>query len=303
MLLESKAYIIAGNMEVIEMSKWYIILTVGLILGYAGGAVVGPDKLLKSDSQAKEKAAVAGAVAEFNLAAPDTSAHEAELNELRDRLKAKELEISELNAALDNSRLEIAQRVAELDKKKTSESEKKPDEKSWSERQKERQEQWKKDHPEEYAEMQKRRTEFQEKMEGAIAEKSSFLVNLDTSGMSEEELKGHEELLGRIAEGWEVMNNIQKGKFPTREEMGAMHENYEAIRDLYAKERDYVLRETGKDLGYDEKGSAEFSKHMQEIFENTSATLPRGSMFGGGRGHSSRGSSQPQEAKPDAVAK
>ncbi len=298
MLSESHAYIIDKHREIVEMKKWYIILTVGLVLGYAGGAVVGPRTFSKIDVE-EERAPVIGALAEVDPIEAAPVVDDTELKELRDQLAGKDVEIASLSAALDDSRLEVSQRVAEIDK--LGKIQAKPEAKSWEDRRKEREErleQWKTDNPEEYAEMEKRKTDFQDKVEGAIAEKSAFLVNLDTSGMSEEELTGHNELLGRIADGWEVMNNMKKGKFPSREDMGSMRENFEAIRDLYGKERDFVLRQTGKDLGYDEKGSADFSKHMQEVFEQTSASMPRG-MWGGGGGRSHGGRST--QAKPAAV--
>jgi hypothetical protein len=68
--------------------------------------------------------------------------------------------------------------------------------------------------------------------------------------------------------------------------MEAMHENQRIIRDLYNQERDYVLRQVGTDLGYDEKEAQSFSTYIQDVFDKTSPSLPR-SAFGGGRDHSS----------------
>ena len=277
------------------MNKLYIVLAVGLILGYAGGAVIGPRQLLNSEGSDSEAVEAAGE--EVATPLQEQEAPDARVGELQKLLDAKMLEIGELNAALDNARIEIARNVAELANAKSGQVEEEGEQKSWAERRKERQDQWKKDNPEEYAAMQKRREEFQGKMEGAIADKSAYLVNLDTSDMTDKEKESHEELLGRIAEAWEVMNGMQEGKWPTGEQLGGMRENYEAIRDLYAQERDYALRQVGKDIGYDKKQSAEFSTSMQEVFEKTSPTMPRG-MFGS-RGRSSRS----REPKSDAVAK
>ncbi len=280
------------------MNKLYIVLAVGLILGYAGGAVVGPRQLLNSEGSDSDAVEAAGEDVAVATLLQEQEAPDAGDSELQKLLDAKMLEINELNAALDNARLEIARNVAELANLNSAKAEPEGEQKSWAERRKERQEQWKKDNPEEYEAMQKRREEFQGKMEGVIADKSAYLVNLDTSDMTDKEKESHEELLGRIAEAWEVMNGMQEGKWPSGEQMSGMRENYEAIKDLYAQERDYALRQVGKDLGYSATDSAEFSTSMQNVFENTSPSLPRG-MFGS-RGRSSRGRSS-EKPKVDAV--
>ncbi len=272
------------------MKNLSIVLFLGLLMGYGFGSVFNPfNEEKKEGPAARELPDFPDAV---EVAVPVDAEKLAAAEKERDEALA---ELAELKAALDEARAEVAGAVAARDKVE-EEPERTPEQRrqDWQQRMKERQEKWKEENPEEYEAHQKRMQELRERMDGAVAEKSAFLVNLDTTEMSEEEKKDHEELLGRVAEAWELMNGMQEGKWPSREQWGEIGENMSRIRELYAKERTYVLKQVGRDMGYDDEKAAEFSVYMQDIFDKTSPNLPRGAWgsWGGRRRGGSRGGSQ-----------
>lgn len=274
--------------------KWYIFILAGLIVGYGFGSVLSPSDIAgRSDENVEdvEEVALANSVVAEDAEAAK-ALHEAELAKAKAMSDAQTAEIAGLNTALDNARSEISRHVAELDKLRAGGSRAQAARtrgtgESW----KEREERMKKENPEEFAEREKQRDEFKKKLDGVVAEKSTFLLNIDTADMSEQEKKDHEELQARIAESWETMNKMQEGEFPKGEDWGKMRENYTAIQDLYGKERDYVLKQVGKDLGYDKKESADFSTYIKDVFEKTSPNPPRGMFSGFGRGRRGGGRS------------
>ena len=282
------------------MKKLSIVAMLALILGYGFGSVLSPFSQDDASNEKTDKPVLdfPDAVEVQVPVGAENVEKIAKLEQERDKAVA---ELNEMKTALDNARAEIASQVAEMEKLKSgsgSEGQRPRSQQDWSQRWKERQEQLKKENPEEYEAHQKQIKEFQDRMDGAVAEKSAFLVNLDTSDMTEQEKKDHEELLGRVAEAWELMNNMQQGKFPSGEQWGAIGDNMTAIRDLYRKERDYVLRKVGKDLGYDDVKAAEFSTQMQDIFEKTSPTLPIMGMGHRGGRHRPGGERTGSNAQP-----
>jgi len=174
-------------------------------------------------------------------------------------------------------RQQLAARVAELDQiaaeKEAAEKEREERRQSWRDREARQQE----EDPEAYEARQKQRETFRQQMTQSVTDKTQFLKQLDVSRMTDAELGSHNELLQRIEETWAVIDAMQQGgTFPDREARGKLRENFVALNDLYATERDYVLREVGAGLGYDEKESADFSAYMKEIFELTSPRPPQG---------------------------
>lgn len=276
------------------MNKSYIVIVVALLIGYASGSVIEKRRLaatleesaMIADSKPskEESKEIPPATAEGPVAVSSPVQVKTESDE-------SWMRVNELTAELDNARAEISRheaKIAELEGQLAGVNQPKERKRdSWSERV----ERMKQENPERYEAIQKARKDFQDRMEGAIADKSAFLVNIDTSTMSEEDLENHQELLARIAEGWDMMKQVQSDGISGRDQMEAMRDNYSAIRKLYAKERDIVLRQVGESMGYDKEGASDFSTYMQEVFEKTS---PRMS-FGGMRGASGR-SSRSEEA-------
>lgn len=268
------------------MKKWWLVLA-GLLFGYAFGAVLSPGRIWQEVPLPAEYGPAP--VVTKQVAAVPEDPHSLPAIPAKTVVSAaggtvNGDDLKELSAALDKAQRDNARYMAQIDtltKENADLKKPEPRRESWAEREARR----KIEDPEGYAERQNQRKEFQDKMERVIADKSAFLVNLDTADMTEKEKTSHNELLSRIAETWDTINAIQTNGAPTRDQMEAMHENQMIIRDLYNQERDYVLRQVGTDLGYDEQEAQAFSTYMKDVFDKTSPSMPR-SAWGGGRDHS-----------------
>ncbi len=189
--------------------------------------------------------------------APASDALQAELAKLRRELEEKEAALAEARRRPDgrSSRTNFWQRMENL--KETD--------------------------PERYAEMQKRREEFQTHVQDRFADQSSFLLNLDASTMSAESAKNHEQLIALLAENWDLFNKMQD---PNTEDRRALVERMREIRgsmdDMLRIEREMVLQNYGAHMGCSNAEAKEFSETIQYIFDMTSARgmLPRGPRSG-----------------------
>ena len=150
-------------------------------------------------------------------------------------------------------------------------------------------ERMKEEEPERYEEMQKHREEFRDRMERTTAERAAFLLEVDTANMSEEQVASHEELVGLIEATWALQRQLRDDSaevnhHDVRHELMA---NVYRISQLYGQEREYLLEQTGRELGYEGEEVQTFASHIQGIMDMTSVNP-----FGGGRG-GSRGSGGP----------
>jgi len=148
----------------------------------------------------------------------------------------------------------------------------------------ERMERMREEEPERFAEMEQRREEARVRMVQAVSDRSQFLADLDTQGMSEEESQVHAELITRIGVTEAMIDKIQTQGRPSREDFEILRDNYRVLGELYEVERDYVLRQVGASMGYEGQETSEFSTYIQDIFDLTSPPRPTGGMSGRGRG-------------------
>jgi hypothetical protein len=175
------------------MKKWWFVLA-GLLFGYAFGAVLSPGRIwqevtlpaeyIRAPVVAKQDAAIPEDPHALPAAPAKTLISTAGGTVNGDDLK-------ELSAALDKARRDNARYMAQIDtltKENADPKKPEPRRESWSEREARR----KIEDPEGYAERQNQRKEFQDRMERTIADKSAFLVNLDTAGMTEKEKTSHD---------------------------------------------------------------------------------------------------------------
>ena len=72
-----------------------------------------------------------------------------------------------------------------------------------------RMEQMKKDNPEQYAEMQKRREEFRQNMEQREMDRADFLAAVDLKNMTTTQRENHEKLLAAVARANELMAQME----------------------------------------------------------------------------------------------
>ena len=157
-----------------------------------------------------------------------------------------------------------------------------------------RMEQMKKDNPEQYAEMQKRREEFRQSMEQRAQDRAEFIAAVDTKNMNDAQKENHARLLETVARVNDLMAQMgQPGVERTPEMRQQMGEAMGSLHELYGQERQYLLEETGRAVGYQGAQATEFAATMQAIIDNT--TMPS---FGhGGRG----GGGQPIQAPAPAA--
>lgn len=134
----------------------------------------------------------------------------------------------------------------------------------------ERLEQMKKENPEQYAEMQKRREEFRQTMEQRAQDRANFVSAIDPQNMTDEQRTNHEKLLETVAR----MNELTAQMGQTEGENGAeirreMGETMHTLGELYGSERRYLFEETARAVGYQGDQVSTFADQMQTIIDNT----------------------------------
>ncbi|QBG47486.1 hypothetical protein EGM51_08815 [Verrucomicrobia bacterium S94] len=148
----------------------------------------------------------------------------------------------------------------------------------------ERMAQMKKENPEGYAEMIRRREERSSQMRYNLAERTATFLDIDTSSMTEEERTNHEQLIANMAKIWEMTALFQDPEAaPDRESMREMMEAVRDTRPLLEAEREVMFKQLGSDLGYEGEDAEAFASYIAEIYEATTLNLP-GGRGGGGRG-------------------
>lgn len=145
--------------------------------------------------------------------------------------------------------------------------------------------------PEGYAEMIKRREEFQEKIKYNMAERTATFMDLDTANMTEEEREIHELLVEKMATIWALTDQFNDPEQPP--DRDAMRELFAAtreVRPLMEQERTIMFKQLGTDLGYEGTDAQDFATHVEDIISATSlqTIMPRGGGRGGGGGGGGR---------------
>lgn len=137
--------------------------------------------------------------------------------------------------------------------------------------------------PEGYAEMIRRREEFQEKMKYNLAERTATFMDLDTSNMSRKEQENHELLVEKMAAIWAMTDQFNDPEQPP--DRDAMRELFAAtreVRPLLEQERTTMFKQLGSELGYEGRDAKDFANHIDDIISATSIQMPRGGGRGGG---------------------
>ena len=147
-----------------------------------------------------------------------------------------------------------------------------------------RMEQFKKENPERYAEMEKQREEMRQRMERDKEERANFLSSVNTQNMNENQKANHEKLLETLAKVEELraqreLANAEPGSVADTEFHQAMGQTMMELGTLYEQERMCLLEQAAFAAGYEGNDAATFVEYIQEAVQST--TMPWGQ---GGRG-------------------
>jgi hypothetical protein len=154
--------------------------------------------------------------------------------------------------------------------------------------------------PERFAEMQKQREEFRQRIQTQATERTDFLKRVETTGMTEAQRANHDQLLLLSEQARTLMEQLPN--LPQDEAEQARHtlfETYGALGPLYAQERRYLLEATAQSVGYKGQEAAQFADQIQLIYDQTSMQPS----FGRGRGGRGGGAPQQPPTPPAAPAK
>lgn len=135
--------------------------------------------------------------------------------------------------------------------------------------------------PERYQRIMEQRTKMNESIAKGVADKMVFFNDLDTSDMSKEELENHQKLLEKLAKMHEdtekamTTNDAEE----IQNNMRSRWENYREVSQLMRGERDYLIMDAGRKMGFTDDEAKLLKDYVNNAYEITSGR----SMFGGGR--------------------
>lgn len=143
----------------------------------------------------------------------------------------------------------------------------------------ERLEQLKREDPERYAEMEKRRREFQENMRQALDRRDDFLGAIDLSLLTPEQQEMHARFVDALdaqQAAIDALNaRMEAGEAPTEEERRAMREAMRQVRGLQDAERDALLSAVAVSMGLSEGEETEaFIGVVKEVYDSTGMMPP-----------------------------
>lgn len=148
-----------------------------------------------------------------------------------------------------------------------------------------RMEQFKKNNPDQYAQMMKQREEYRLQLEQRTKERSDFLASVDTKNMSQEQRLNHTKLLAAIEQSNKIRAQLMEPNAGSRTDLSKeLHDNTHSISELYALERRYLLEELARSSGYKGTNVVTFVNRVQSIIDNTATAT--GTTGFGGRGRS-----------------
>ncbi len=137
----------------------------------------------------------------------------------------------------------------------------------------ERREQLKKEDPERYAEMEKRREQIRQQMQLAKENRDNFLSDIDMTLLTPEQQEIHlayTEAIARQDELGEMMRaKFEAGEPFSEEEREAMFENRRNLRALQEQERTALLSAVGTSMGFNAEESADFANLIEEVYSAT----------------------------------
>lgn len=249
------------------------------VVALAAGATLG--YVLKP---AAEPSALAPTTAVHETRKPITTEADAELKALRQQVKALRAQLA--------AQSEVAATAARVEE----DADRRRGPGFGGEDMKLRFEQWKKDHPEEFARMEQHQREQQRRRAEQSKSRQEFLASIDTSKMTAEEKETHAKLQGLLAKRDQLEARMAQAMELPDDERGQlfeeMRETSHAIRELNGKEREALFRQMSAELGVEGEDSKVISSTISEILEATDGGF--GGRGPGGRGPGGRGPGGPR---------
>ena len=139
------------------------------------------------------------------------------------------------------------------------------------------------ENPERYQKIVDYYTKISARVANGVADKMVFFNELDTSEMTEKELENHQKLLEKLAKLHEDTEKAGLDNNPDamRDTMKSQWKNYREISKLMKKERDFLIIDAGRKMGFDDYEAKLLKDYVNNAYDITSGR----SMFRGrGRG-------------------
>lgn len=244
--------------------KTTLVAFISLVIGASAGYLVSDASKGDEDSPVKiEKSETKRTIA--------PAAADANMNVLRERIKELEGKLRD-GAAKEEAPAaeEVAVAAAETQKPMGF---------------RERMEKMKEEDPQRYQQMTNSFAQFRRSRARHAASRIEFLSSVDTSGMSASAKRTHEELQDVIAEREALEEKLHNPDLSDQERMelfSQMRQTDGRMRRLNEIERDNLLVETAKRLGFDSAEAKEISSAIKEVVDATSSSH-RMHRFGGRR--------------------
>ncbi len=139
--------------------------------------------------------------------------------------------------------------------------------------------------PEAYERRQREGRERLDTLSAMTSDRLSFMKSIRTDGLAPEYLENHQALLGRLEFLDHAMARLAADpESPeTMALMPQMFQNLRGMDDMLAMQREVLLDDLARDLGYDERDARDFVETISYITEVTTMPTP-GFLRRGGRG-------------------
>jgi hypothetical protein len=129
-----------------------------------------------------------------------------------------------------------------------------------------------KEDPARYAQITNRIANWRRRRAESAQAKIDFLASIDTSRMSKKERAVHEELQELVARREELESSMHNRDLDDDQRLRIFEElrsSGSRLRELAARERDSLLSETARNLGFEGEDVGEIVSTVKEIFEAT----------------------------------
>ena len=245
------------------MIKHQMFIAVALLAGVAIGyfvkdAPIPAEEPAKAGEQAKKPAADKG--------------EEASVKALRHRIAELEKQLAEADGAKEEKKgePEAGGIVISTDDGKGNRTERRfKSHRDWLEN-------LKKTEPERYTQVTNGMAQWRQQRLNRAQSRIDFLSSIDTSKMRPEARKVHEELQSLIAKREDIEDRIHQEDLSDEARGKVMQEMFETdrrIRELGENERDNLIEETARNLGFDGAAAKEISETIQEVIEATDSNF------------------------------